>query len=221
LPIGKAAISGSPYLGVYLKVNENRAVAPPSIPVSLERVLERVLGVQVLKTTVGDSEIVGALVTMNSHGVVVSTQVDEKEISVLKTIGPVYVLHSHLNALGNTILANDHGAIVHPDFSRHEMDEISRVLGVKVVPSTVAGEGTVSKTAVATNKGAVVHPGTTEREIRVLEETLGVKVHKTTANFGVPLVGACVIANSRGMLVGVPTTPVELVHLEEGLAIYD
>jgi translation initiation factor 6 len=221
LPIGKAAFSGSPYLGVYLKVTEEHAVAPPSIPVALERVIERVLGVHVLKTTVGDSEIVGALLTMNSRGTIVSAQADEKELSILTAIGPVYVLNSHLNALGNTILANDHGAIVHPDFSRREMDEISRVLGVKVVPSTIAGEGTVSKTAVATNKGAAVHPGTTEKEIRVLEETLNVKVHKTTANFGVPLVGACVVANSRGMLVGAPTTPVELVHLEEGLAVYD
>lgn len=221
MPIGKAAFSGSPYLGVYLKVAEDRAIAPPSLPASLERVMERVLGVRVLKTTVGDSEIVGALLTMNSRGIVISSQVDEKEISALKSIGPVHVLDSHLNALGNTILANDNGAVVHPDFSRSEMDQISRVLGVRVVPSTVAGEGTVSKTAVATNKGAVVHPGTTEKEIRILEDALKVKVHKTTANFGVPIVGACVVANSRGMLVGAPTTPVELVHLEEGLAIYD
>jgi translation initiation factor 6 len=221
LPVGKATFSGSPYIGVYLKAGEEVVLAPPTLTPSLERALERVLRVRVVKTTIGDSFIVGALVTLNSRGVVIASEVDEKELALLEELGKVHVLDSRLNALGNTILANDHGAIVHPDFTDREMEAIGEALGVPVARSTIAGEGTVSKTAVATNHGVVVHPGATAKEIAILEATLRAPVHKTTANFGVAVVGACVIANSKGMLVGEPTTPVELVHLEEGLSVYD
>ncbi len=74
---------------------------------------------------------------------------------------------------------------------------------------------------IATNKGVVVHPKTTAGEAEVLHELLGVPVHRSTANFGVPIVGACLVANSKGMIVGRPTTPVEIVHLQEGLQIFD
>jgi translation initiation factor 6 len=52
-------------------------------------------------------------------------------------------------------------------------------------------------------------------------EMLGVPVHRSTANFGVPVVGACIVANSKGIIVGRPTTPVEIVHIQEGLSIFD
>jgi translation initiation factor 6 len=66
-----------------------------------------------------------------------------------------------------------------------------------------------------------VHPRATEKEAARVSELLRVPVHRSTANFGVPIVGACVVANSRGLLVGRPTTPVEVVHLQEGLQIFD
>ncbi len=221
MPVGKASFSGSPYLGVYLKASETVALAPPSIPAALEATVARVLGVRVVKTTIGESEIVGALVTLNQNGVVVAGEVDDAELETLRHLGRVHVLDSRLNALGNTILANDHGAIVHPEFTPREVESIGAALGVPVVRATIAGEGIVSKTAVATNKGVVAHPGATQRELETLASALQVPAYRTTANFGVPVVGACVVANSRGMLVGQPTTPVELIHLQEGLSIFD
>jgi translation initiation factor 6 len=57
--------------------------------------------------------------------------------------------------------------------------------------------------------------------MEVLRTALQVPVHKTTANFGNPLVGACVVANSQGIIAGERTTRVELVHIEDGLSVYD
>jgi len=86
---------------------------------------------------------------------------------------------------------------------------------------TLAGLGTVGMVGIATNKGVVVHPKATEGETQTVGEVLGVPVHRSTANFGVPIVGACLVANSHGMIVGLPTTPVEIVHLQEGLSLFD
>ena len=221
MPVGRALFGGSPYVGVYLRVGESAALAPPNLSPALERDLVRLLGVRILRTTIFDSEVVGALVAANSNGVVVGEELDPEERSVLEQMGPVAVVRHRQNAMGNNILANDRGALVHPEFADHTVVEIGRALGVPAHRGTVAGLGTVGMAALATNQGVIVHPKATEREAALVAETLGVPVHRSTANFGVPIVGACVAANSRGFIVGRPTTPVEIVHLQDGLKIFD
>ena len=221
MPVGRALFGGSPYVGVYLRVGEASAIAPPNLSAALERDLVRLLGVRILRTTVFDSEVVGALIAANSHGVVVGEEIDPEERVVLEELAPVCVVRHRQNAMGNNVLVNDTGALVHPEFSDHTVAELGRALRVPACRGTVAGLGTVGMAALATNRGAIVHPKATEREVALVAETLGVPVHRSTANFGVPIVGACVAANSRGFIVGRPTTPVEIVHLQDGLQILD
>jgi translation initiation factor 6 len=221
VPVDRATIAGSPYVGVYVRAGERGAVLPPSAPVSLERGIQRLFGVFTVRTTVFESEIVGALVAFNSHGAVVGDRMDESELQQLERVAPVTELPTRQNALGNNVLANDRGAVVHPDLPDTVVSGLRAALGVPVRRGTIAGLGTVGMAGAATNLGAVVHPKATERESRLLEEVLAVPVHRSTANFGVPVVGACLVANSRALLTGRPTTPVELVHLQEGLKIFD
>jgi translation initiation factor 6 len=221
LPVGRAVLGGSPYLGVYFRVSERTALVPPSTPVPLLRDLERLLGVTTVRTTLGDSDILGALVAMNSRGAVVGTDPEDDEARNFHEVVSVRRIVSRQNALGNNVLANDHGAVVHPDFSDEAVREIASALSVPAERGTVAGLGTVGMAAIATNKGVVVHPRATEVEAQHLATVLQVPVHRSTANFGVPIVGACIVANSRGFFAGRPTTPVEFVHLQEGLGIFD
>lgn len=221
MPVGRTLVAGSPYLGVFVRAAERCAFLPPSVPVAIEREIGRVLGVEVVRTTVADSDVVGALIASNSHGVVVAEAVDGAELHALERAGLVTHLRTRQNAVGNNILVNDHGAIVHPEFSNEALETIGKALSVRVERGTLAGLATVGMAGVATNRGAVVHPKATDRELASAEAVLGVPVHRSTANFGVPVVGACVVANSRGFLVGRPTTPVEIVHLQDGLQVLD
>ncbi len=221
MPVSRASIAGSPYLGVYLRVSDRGAVAPPSISEALGHEVERLFGTSMVRTTVLDSELVGSLLALNSNGVVVAEEPSAHERERLRPLGPLHVIPTVQNALGNNILVNDRGAIVHPALPEAVGARIGEALGVPVTRGTVAGLGTVGMAAVATNKGVVVHPRTTDAEAAVLQEALQVPVHRSTANFGVPIVGACVLANSRGILAGAPTTPVEFVHLQEGFQILE
>ncbi|MGA9839391.1 MAG: translation initiation factor IF-6 [Thermoplasmata archaeon] len=221
MPVGRTLFGGSPYLGVYLRVTEGTALLPPSAHGPLEREVERTFGVRVVRTNVSDSEVVGSLVAVNSHGVVVGDELDPVERKALEGFGSVSVVRQRQNAMGNNVLANDHGALVHPEFSNDALEAIRSALDVPVRRGTLAGLGTVGMAGLATNRGVVVHPKTTEREAALAEEVLGVPVHRSTANFGVPIVGACVVANSRGLLMGRPTTAVEISHLQEGLQIFE
>ncbi|MCI4351310.1 MAG: translation initiation factor IF-6 [Thermoplasmata archaeon] len=221
MPVGRATFTGSPFLGVHLKVGEKSAVVPPSIPASLLHDIERLFGVIPVKTRVFDTDVVGSFVTFNTQGLVVGSYIGEHEFAVLESVAPVHVIRGRFNALGNNVLANDHGAIVHPDFSDESVAAIGRALKVPSRRGTVAGLGTVGMAGIATNAGAVVHPKVTVTEARAIEETLGVPVHRSTANFGVPVVGACLVANTRAILTGRPTTSVEIAHLQEGLRVFD
>ena len=221
MPVGRTLYGGSPYLGVYLRVGETVALAPPDVPHNLVREVERLLGVRVLPTSGPEIEVVGAMMAANSNGIVVGDEIDPAGRRVLEAVARVTVVRCRQNAMGNNILANDSGALVHPELPNDAVAEISRALGVPAERGTVAGLGTVGMAAVATNRGAVIHPKATEREANAVRSLLRVPVHRSTANFGVPIVGACLVANSRGILVGRPTTPVEIVHLQEGLGILD
>lgn len=221
MPVNRTLISGSPYLGVYLRIGDARALIPPNTPAALQHEIERGFGVTAVRTTVHDSEVVGAFVAMNSHGTVVGDEVDDLERTQLEQAAPLAVVRARHNAMGNNVLANDHGALVHPEFSDEAVEKIGRALHVPARRGTVAGLGTVGMAAIATNRGVVVHPKATEKEVQVIESALQVPAHRSTANFGVPIVGACIAANSRGLLVGRPTTPVEIAHLQEGLQIFD
>ena len=221
MPVGRTLFGGSPYLGVYVRAGDRVAVVPPSTAAPLERDLARLLGVEIVRTTVGDSEVVGALLAANGHGALVGDDLDDRERKALERLGPLGIVKHRQNAMGNNVLVNDRGALVHPEFSDAAVAEIGRALGVPARRGTLAGLGTVGMAGAATNRGVIVHPRATEREVALAQEVLGVPVHRSTANFGVPIVGACVVANSRAFLVGRPTTPVEIVHLQDGFGVFD
>jgi translation initiation factor 6 len=220
VPVGRGLFGGSPYLGVYLRVGENIGFAPPTLPNPLARDLERLLGIRIVRTNAFDCEVVGAMVAANSNGIVVGDEIDREARRFLEEVAAVTVIRHRQNAMGNNILANDSGAIVHPEFSNEAVHQLARALNVPVERGTVAGLGTVGMAGVATNRGVVLHPKATDHEVAAVGSRLGVPVHRSTANFGVPIVGACVVANSRGFVVGRPTTPVEIVHLQDGFGVY-
>ncbi len=221
MPVGRTVITGSPYLGVYVRPSERGFVAGRSVPLDVVRDLERWLGVRGVRSSVLGSDIVGTLVAMNSHGAVVGGPLADPERTLLEEIAPVREVPCRNNALGNNVLANDSGAVVHPDLPEEVVEAIGRALQVPACRGTIAGLGTVGMAAAVTNQGLVVHPRATDAEVARLSETLKVPAHRTTANFGIPIVGACLVANTRAVVVGRPTTPVEIVHLQEGLGIFD
>jgi translation initiation factor 6 len=121
--------------------------------------------------------------------------------------------------VGNNILANDKFALVHPELHKDTVKDIRDVLDVEVEKGRIASQKTVGAAGVVTNKGLLCHPHASKKELEILEERFGVSAKIGTANYGTPLVGACMIANSKGAVVGLSTTPIELGRIEEALGL--
>jgi translation initiation factor 6 len=219
--LGKGMIFGNPYVGVFCSASEKLAMIPYATQEDFPEKAMRYLGVEdAVRMSIDGCSTLGALVRMNSNGGVAAQTMSEDEIKKIAPLVKITRIPQRHNAMGNNILANDNGALANPEFDDKTIALISKALKVPVERGTVAGYFTVGSAAVATNKGAICHPHTSGSEMETMERVLGVKPQLCTANYGTGQVGACMIANSKGALVGERTTPIELGKVEEGLVLY-
>ncbi len=218
--VKRITIGGSAVLGVFATCTEDFLLAAPPTTDEEQLNFSQELEVIAVPLLVGSSSVVGSLVTGNSNGFVVSGNALRHEIAQLKARAEgvnVRKLPGRINAAGNVILTNDTAALIHPGLIARAERVISETLGVDVQRGTVACLKTVGMAACATNKGVLAHPKATEDELSKLDETFGVPVNIGTVNYGSPLVGSALLANTKGYVVGRESTGIELGRIEDSL----
>ncbi|MCS7121029.1 MAG: translation initiation factor IF-6 [Archaeoglobaceae archaeon] len=204
-----SAVAGNPLIGLYAKVSEEFAVVGVRDRKFREAITEE-LKVDTIHTTIAGSELVGALLALNSSGAVVSSNALSKEIETLKRQLEVEVLDTPMTCFGNNFCLNDFGGIANPEVSDGVVEKVSKFLEVEIVKGTIGGIKAVGMAAVITNKGGLAHPRLTDWEKKKIEKVMKVEVLTGTVNFGIDMVGAGVLANSKGCVVGKDTTGFEL-----------
>lgn len=216
-------ITGNPNLGVYIAVNDDVAIVPHNILESRLEDLKEALDVNIVISSIAGSNLAGALMVGNSNGFVVSPQIFDKELNALKEAGieNIALLPDKYTAVGNILAANDNGAIVSPKVSDNAINVIEETLDVDVEKSTIAGYDIIGSLVAVTNKGFLIHKDSNPDEITFVENVFGVEGNIGTVNRGIPLVGACSISNSKGVIVGEDTTGPEMARVEESLGFLD
>jgi len=220
LSITLMGIFGSASIGVYGLTTEKMALVPPHMSESKVKRLEECLKVKTIKTTIGESVLIGALTGANSNGIILPHFTRDEEIRNIKSAFSgvnVAVMETRRTAYGNIVLANDYGAIVDPRLKEKDIAIISEALGVEAVPGEIVGLPYVGSLATATNKGVIAHPMIKEEEQKLLKDILKVPVEAGTVNCGIPYVGTGLIGNSHGALAGFITTGPELFIIEHAL----
>ena len=215
------AFAGDPHIGVFARVLEDLAIVAPQAPEGFKAAIREEMDAEVVETTIQDSAIVGALVAGNRYGVVVSGLASKEEVARIEEHREVMLLEEGMNAAGNVILANDIFAAVNPELPLEIAEEIGSFLRVPVLRLSFAGYRAVGKVAVATNRGILVHPRVNPAEIALLEEAVDIPIGVGTVNMGSGLVGAGLLANSRGYLAGIGTSGFELGRIEEVLGFLE
>ncbi len=211
-----AAVAGNPLVGMYAKSSEDFAIVGVNNE-NFENFIREELNVEVVRTTIAGSELVGALVAMNSNGVVVSSNIFKKELEMLERKLEVKVIDSAMTCFGNNFCMNDKGGLANPEVEVRIIEEVADFLDIEIVKTTVGGIKTVGMAAVITNKGGLVHPNITEWEKKRIEKVVGVEVVGGTVNFGNDMVGSSIVANSKGCVIGRETTGFELGIIMDAL----
>ena len=220
------SVDGSAYIGVFATCTESALLLPSHIPDKLTAEMEETLKVKALKTSIAETSLIGCLAVGNSNGFIFSPYTLDSELRRLEESARKEGLsekisrlpdRDRMNAVGNIILANDTVALVHPRLSAKTVEVIKETLGVKVHKGTIGGLKTVGMAAVATNKGILAHRNATKEELEFLEEIFELPVEIGSVNFGVPLIGAALLANTKGYAAGAETTGAELGRIEDAL----
>ena len=210
---------GNPNVGVYVRATSRHLFVGPHLTQQNRDDLKQALGLEPVEAFIAGSPLVGSLVAANAKGAVIANVASDEEVAVFEKAG-LSVLRlpkAKLNAAGNNVLCNDHGAIVHPDMPERVIGQISEVLGVPAHASTVGGLPTVGAAAAATNHGVLVHPLASEGELAFIKKALLAPARIGTVNHGHGLVGAGLAANQNGFAVGSRTTGIELGRIDDAL----
>jgi len=218
--------SGIPTIGVLALTTEEITLLPIFLDKDDVEEVSNVLKTQCLQTNIGGSSLIGSLSVANKYGLLLPKIVEDKEMEEIKKflrdIGVdlnIGIIKSKNTALGNLILTNDKGALISPELKDFKKD-IADYLNVDVEIGTIAELPTVGSNAVITNKGCLTHPLVEEDELKFLKDLFDVEyIGKGTANKGTTSVGACIIANSKGAVVGGDTTGPELLIIEDALGM--
>lgn len=214
---------GNPNVGVYVRATSRHLFVPPGITKENVRDLEDALGHKAIELTLGGSPLVGSLMAANRNGAIVADFCSDHEVEALAAAGlAVHRLdRTRLNAAGNNVLCNDHGALVHPDLSDKAVKAIAAALGVEVERGLVGGLPTVGTAAIATNTGVLCHPLSSDAELAFIKKCLHAPARIGTVNHGHGLVGAGVAANQHGLACGTRTTGIELGRMDEALGLLE
>ncbi|MCL2115526.1 MAG: translation initiation factor IF-6 [Methanobrevibacter sp.] len=215
-------LTGNPNLGVYISVTDEIAIVPLNLPVIMENSIKEALEVEVIRSSISGSNLAGALSVGNSKGFIVSPYTFDKEIEILQSNGiNVVKIPDKYTAIGNIMALNDNGAIATPLLSDTSVEIIEDVFKLKVERSSIANSNIIGSLAIVTNRGALLHPKTTTEEIEFVEKVFKVPADIGTVGRGIPLVGACSIANSFGAIVAEDTTGPEMARIEESFGFLE
>lgn len=214
MTVSRLSLQGSPNVGIYALATNRYILAPPKTSELKARLLEKTLNAPLVRSSFAGTILLGVYAAANSNGMVLPDIIGEEELKAFSAVvGNVVQVESRRNALGNLVLVNDHGALVAESLYREKevVRAIRDTLGVEVAVGRIAGLPYVGSLASANNKAALVHPERSDEEAEFLANLLKVQVDSGTVNRGSPFVGAGMLCNDSGVVVGSLTAGPELM----------
>ncbi len=219
MTISTGDILGHSQVGVYLSIVGNNLFYPASLEKPAIEEIEKVFDLEMHPLLIGGSALLGSLICGNNKGIAVADIATEEDLDKLSSFGEVVILESGVNAAGNLLECNDHGAVVSKSIPTPGVELIGEVLGVQTARVRVAGQDTVGSLLVSNNKGILSHPDITSHEVKEIERIMDVPVMVGTVCFGSPYVGAGCVTSDNHALVGSGSTGPELNRIEDALGL--
>ena len=215
----------SPYAGVFCATNDFLTLVPPGIPEDDMEAISEALGTKLEAVTLGGSRVLGTLIAINNNGILLSNIVTDLELEEFERISLLHkiefgVLPDRSNAIGNNFLVNDNGGFSNQRLGKRAKDKAENILKINLTSRSLNNMDTLGMIGCITNKGGICHPDISRSEKEEMEKNFNLKIMEGTVNFGLPLVGAGIVANSNGAVCGRQSTGVELGRMEEGLNLF-
>lgn len=215
-------IVNNPNVGVFIVATDDFAIVPYNLLDEKTNIIKEALEVDIVKSSVSGSNLIGSLAVANSNGIIVSPHVLEREVKQFEDLGlNVGIVPGEYSALGNIVAANDTGAIASPFLSSKAIKVIEETLDVNVEARAINNRDIIGSLVQVTNRGFLITREASEEDVGFAQEVFGVEGDIGTVGRGISLVGACSIANANGAIVAKDSTGPEMARVEEALGFLD
>ena len=215
----------SPYSGVFCATSERLTLLPPGLLKEEYEDIGKALDTEIEIITIGGSRVIGSLICLNDNGIVCSNIANEREREKLEEIAKknkmnFMILEDRKNAAGNNLLVNNNAGFCNPQMTIKNIKEIEETLKIEIIPKDFIEIETVGVLGCFSPSGALVHPDIDEEDKNIMKETIGTEIKNGTVAFGMPLIGAGLVCNSKGGVCGTNSTGIELGQVEESMHLY-
>ena len=215
-------VVGNPNIGVFTIATNDFAIVPDNLLDEKAELIKEILEVDVVKSSISGSSLIGSLAVANSNGIVVSPHVLDREVKQFEDLGlKVAAIPGNYTAVGNIVAANDKGAIASPFLSQEAISVIEKTLDVNVESSSIVGSDIIGSLISVTNRGFLIDKRAVQTELNFAQKAFGVEGDIGTVGKGISLVGACILANDKGAIVAKDSTGPEMARVEEALGFLD
>ena len=211
----KKNINHTPFVGVFCALSNKVILLPPTIGKKDEKEFEEKLSVRAVKSTLGNSTLVGVLALLFEEKIVVPGITTREEQKSLEKQGLEVMELGQTDAFGNLATMNEFHGFASPLLSKEKVSAMEKFFGVKFSRQKITETDITGACLEANSNGFIVNPGVSAKDFEELEKKLQVKGVATTANYGDRLVGNSILVNNHGAIIGSITTTHEMIRIDE------
>ncbi|GIU69663.1 MAG: translation initiation factor 6 [Candidatus Woesearchaeota archaeon] len=212
------SFNGNPNVGLYGYANDKYCLIGTEVPDKIYKKIEEILAVKVIPITIAGTSLIGVFVNGNSKKLLVPNIIFPHEIAILeKNKIPFAIIDTKYTCLGNNMIITEKSGIVSNDYGVKDIKQINQALGFEVVKAKIASHNTLGSLAVHTKKSILCHHDISEEEAKTLQKILNLEVHTGTVNMGSPFIGAGILCNSKGMIIGEMSGGPEIINADQVL----
>ncbi|MHA1681716.1 MAG: translation initiation factor IF-6 [Promethearchaeota archaeon] len=220
-------ILGNPAIGISCCITDAYYILPGNVKEHVLKATSEIFNVPRITLDISIRMLVGVMFVGNSKGLLIPNHLspndEEKVLDAMSVVPGVEVRvleESKLNALGNLVATNDHGAVISRKFEDDVIAPIEETLKVPVVKKNLSSSPLVGTRIVANSHGCVVSPLATNEEAESLKSIFKVdNVDFTTVCLGMEAIRVGMLANSHGAIVGDSTSGPEMARISDVLGV--
>ena len=206
-----ASFHGNPNIGLYALATNQYCLVGRDVPHKLHKEMYKALKVPIYEINICGTSLVGVFCSANKNCLLVPQIIFDEERRVLERLKIKYkVLETDLTALGNNIVVNNNGAVVNPDFSKEEREEIKNAFKVPLEAENIAGLRTVGSFAMANSTGCLINHEAYRPELLKIKKVLKTAMAPSTLNMGNPYMKSGIVVNDYGLVIGSHSTGYEI-----------